>query len=102
VRSYEHSTTADFFEDWFEWELLAVVPHGSIVIMDNASFHRKDTLYEIAAKYGVFVLFLPPYSPHLNPIVLYWANLKRWPKDNLARFPSLDFALEIYFSEYRF
>jgi transposase len=69
--------------------------------LDNASFHRKAKLHEIAAKYGVFVLFLPPYSPHLNPIELSWANLKRWLKDNLYRFPSPDFAVEWYFSACR-
>jgi len=99
VRCYDHSTTADFFEEWFEWELLSVVPEGGIVIMDNASFHRKNKLYEIAAKYGVAVLFLPPYSPEFNPIEKSWANLKRWLKNNLVRFTSLDFAVEWYFLE---
>ena len=44
VRCYDHSTTAAFFEEWFEWELLSAVPEGSIIIMDNASFHRKNKL----------------------------------------------------------
>ena len=89
MRCYEHATTAAFFEDWFEWELLGVVPKRSVIIMDNASFHRKKQLHEIAAKYGMFVLFLPPYSPDLNKIEFSWANLKRWLKDHLMRFPSL-------------
>lgn len=100
VRCYEHSTTSTFFEDWFEWELLAVIPEGCCIIMDNASFHRKEILYEIAGRYGVFLLFLPPYSPELNPIEKSWANLKRWLVDNLHRFPSLDFAIEFYFGVY--
>ena len=99
VRCYDHSTTAAFFEDWFEWELLSVVPEGSIIIMDNASFHRKSKLHEIAARYGVFVLFLPPYSPEFNPIEKSWANLKRWLIDDLVRFPSLDLAVEWYLLE---
>ena len=101
VRCYDHSTTANFFEEWFEWELLSVVPEGSIIIMDNASFHRKAKLYEIASRYGVVILFLPPYSPELNPIEKSWANLKRWLKDNIIRFFSLEFAVEWYFSEFR-
>jgi transposase len=99
VRSYEHSTNAAFFEEWFEWELLGVVPKRSVIIMDNASFHRKKQLHEIAAKYGVFILFLPPYSPDFNKIEVSWANLKRWLKDNLMRFPSLEFAINWYFSD---
>ena len=42
VRCYEHSTTAAFFEEWFENDLLKVVPENSAIIMDNASFHRKN------------------------------------------------------------
>jgi transposase len=99
VRCYNHSTTAGFFEEWFEWELLSVVPEGSIIIMDNAPFHRKSKLHEIAARHGFFVLFLPPYSPEFNPIEKSWANLKRWLKDNLVRFPSIDFAVESFFMQ---
>jgi len=97
VRCYEHSTTAVFFEDWFEWELLAVAPINSVIIMDNASFHRKKQLYEIAAVHDVHILFLPPYSPDFNKIEKSWANLKHWLKDNLRRFPSLSFAIQWYF-----
>ena len=41
VHNYEHSTKAAFFEDLFEWQLLAEVPEISVIILDNASFHRK-------------------------------------------------------------
>ena len=77
-KNYNNTTNSEFFEDWFEWELLSVVPENSIIIMDNATFHRKIKLIEIATKYGVAVLFLPPYSPNLNPIEKSWANFKRW------------------------
>jgi transposase len=102
VQSYEHSTNSQFFEDWFEWDLLAVVPENSIIIMDNASFHRKDNLIEIAGRYGVFILFLPPYSPEFNPIEKSWANFKQWLKYNFTRFSVLDIVIEYYFSEYRY
>ena len=59
-------------------------------------------LYKIAARHGFFVLFLPPYSPELNPIEKSWANLKRWLKDNLLRFPSVDIAVDWYFTECRY
>ena len=99
VCCYDHSTTAAFFEEWFEWELLSVVPERSIIIMDNAAFHRKNKLYEISARHGFFVIFLPPYSPEFNPIEKSWANLKRWLKDNRLRFPTIDFAVEWFFTE---
>jgi len=97
VQCYNHSTTATFFEDWFEWELIPVLPENTLIVMDNATFHRKKQLYDIAARYEVFVVFLPPYSPNLNPIEHSWANFKRWLCSNLSRFPSLDFAADCYF-----
>ena len=100
VRDYEHSTNSEFFEDWFEWELLAAIPENSIIVMDNASFHRKNKLIEIAGRYGVCVLFLPPYSPEFNPIEKSWANFKAWLSHNGAHFPSIDLAVLFYFDQY--
>ena len=98
LQCYEHATTSAFFEDWFEFELIPLLPTGAVVVMDNASFHRKNALWKIAEKYGVFVLFLPPYSPEFNPIEHSWANFKRWLCDNFNRFPCFDFAVETYFT----
>lgn len=97
VQCYEHSTTSLFFEDWFEFELLAAIPEFSLIIMDNATFHRKKRIFKIAERHNVFVLFLPPYSPDLNPIEKSWANFKRWLCDNFKRFPNLQWAAECYF-----
>ena len=102
VHSYEHSTKAAFFEDWFEWQLLAEAPENSVIILDNASFHRKKILTAIAARYGVIVLFLPPYSPELNPIEHSWANFKEWLKYNSSRFTTLEIAIDYYFNEYHY
>jgi transposase len=70
--------------------------------MDNASFHRKNKLIEIAARYGVCILFLPPYSPEFNPIEHSWANLKKWLEHNSHRFPSLDLAILSYFQYFHY
>ena len=102
VRCYHHTTSSAFFEEWFEWELLSVIPIGSVIILDNASFHRKKILVEIARRYGIYVLFLPTYSPDFNPIENSWANLKRWLVDNLRRFPSMDYAIEHYFHIFQY
>lgn len=99
VRSYENNTTAVFLEDWFEWELLSIVPENSVIVMDNAPFHRKRKLAQIAARYGVIVVFLPPYAPQFNPIEKAWANFKKWLKYNFERFLVLDFAIEYYFND---
>ena len=57
--------------------------------MDNASFHRKNILREIAAEFGVNVLFLPSYSPDFNPIETSWANMKQWLRDEIFTCPCL-------------
>lgn len=97
VHSYEYSITSAFFEDWFEFELIPLLPNNALVIMDNASFHRKHVLYGIAERHGVNLLFLPPYSPNFNPIEHSWANFKKWLCYNSCRFPCLDFAINCYF-----
>lgn len=100
VQCYEHSTTANFFEDWFEFELIPVIPEEALIIMDNASFHRKDKIYDIAGRYGIGVLFLPPYSPDFNPIEHSWANFKQWLRHNSWRFPLFDFAMDWFFNKH--
>ena len=49
----------------------------STIIWDNASLHKKHVLQASAAEQGHHVLFLPPYSPDLNPIEHDFANLKK-------------------------
>ena len=58
--------------------------------MDNASFHRKKRLYELAKQYKVRIIFLPPYSPELNPIENFWHWLKKKISDLLKFSPNLD------------
>lgn len=64
------------FEKWFEFDLLQQIETGFYIIMDNASFHKKQNLINMAEQYGCKILFLPPYSPKLNPIENYWAIKK--------------------------
>ena len=68
---------AAVFEDWFEEELLKKLPKDHVIIMDNAAFHKKEVLYQIAKKYSQELIFLPPYSPEYNPIEHLWSALKR-------------------------
>jgi transposase len=93
---YDHTTTSAFFEQWFEESLLAIVPKGHTIIMDNASFHRKTRLSELAAEAGVRLLFLPTYSPDFNPIEHTWSNMKRWLADNMDKFVCLAWAIHEY------
>jgi len=63
-------------EAWFEQHLIRELQPGQVVILDNASFHRKSRLAEILAKVGCTLLPLPAYSPDLNKIEPLWNTLK--------------------------
>jgi len=65
--------------------------------MDNASFHKSQRTRELIESVGCKVIFLPPYSPDLNPIEKFWANMKRWIKNNLFNFDRLYDALTNFF-----
>lgn len=49
---------------------------GDIVIMDGPSIHKVEGVAEALAERGATVLYLPPYSPELNPIEMTWSWLK--------------------------
>lgn len=80
---YFHAlVTAKFFNEWFKKQLIPELPSNSVIVLDNATFHKSDYLKEIAAKNDIELLFLPLYSPELNPIEKLWANLKRFWRNN--------------------
>ncbi|CVU25897.1 putative IS630-Spn1 transposase [Streptococcus pneumoniae] len=66
--TYEETMTSDFFEAWFQKFLLPTLNTPSVIIMDNARFHRMGKLE---------LLPLPPYSPEYNPIEKTWAHIKK-------------------------
>lgn len=90
---YSGTMVSSLFEFWFEKQLLPALPPGAVIVMDNASFHRKSRLIGVAQKYGFRLIFLPPYSPELNPIENFWAWLKRYLRSSLASSLSFDNAL---------
>jgi len=98
VEQYEHTTDAVFFEEWFSTRLLKAVPRGCTIIMDNASFHHKESLIELIkkARRKVSLMFLPAYAPDLNPIEHLWANMKRYLKNYSHTFPALDLAITAF------
>ena len=55
------------------------------MVMDNLSSHKVDGVRERLQKHGAEVLYLPPYSPDLNPIEKAWAKLKQILRASKAR-----------------
>ena len=74
---FQGTAHAQWVNAWTRAMLCKELRPGSTLIWDHASFHRKKDLEAIAAEQGHFILFLPPYSPDLNPIENDFANLKK-------------------------
>ena len=94
--------TSELFEAWFKQMLLPrldSLAKPSMIILDNARFHRMKHLHELAnkSKYKHIILPLPPYSPELNPIEKTWAAIKRWLRSQLSRFETIEQGLLRYF-----
>lgn len=66
----------DIFNLWLEGDLLPKLPPGSVVVLDNASFHRHPDTAITTQAAGHVLEYLPPYSPDLNPIEQKWAQAK--------------------------
>jgi transposase len=49
---------------------------GDIVVLDNVGAHKPHRIRELVEAAGARLLFLPPYSPDLNPIEFGWSKLK--------------------------
>jgi putative transposase len=82
---------------WFQEMLLVQLPEGHTIVMDNASFHRKKVLSELAQQTKSKIIFLPAYSPDFNPIEKTWANLKAFLRNYASRFDQLQDAVSDYF-----
>ena len=64
------------FHAWIEQDLLPKINKSSVIIMNNASFHKHDDTKKLIAKHGHILEYLLPYSPDLNPIEHKWAQAK--------------------------
>jgi hypothetical protein len=69
-------TTRAAFEAYVEWALAPKLSPGQVVVMDNLSAHKGDKVRELIEGAGCELLYLPPYSPELNPIEQAFAKVK--------------------------
>ena len=63
------------------------------MILDNAAIHKSEETKRLIEGVGSKLMFLPPYSPDLNPMGHYWAKLKRIIKGADHKFKTLDEAI---------
>jgi transposase len=73
----EAATDTEIFLAYVEQVLCPALRRGDVVVMDNLSSHKVKGVRELIGKAGAELLYLPPYSPDLNPIEKAWAKLKQ-------------------------
>jgi transposase len=81
----DSATDAEVFLAYVKQQLVPQLKPGDTVVMDNLNSHKGPDVISAIRAAGATVLFLPPYSPDLNPIEKAWAKLK----DILRRLPTL-------------
>lgn len=79
------SMTGDAFEAYVEQFVLPSLRHGDILLWDNLGAHKRATVRQLVESVGATVVFLPPYSPDLNPIELAWSKVKAILRRHAAR-----------------
>jgi transposase len=81
----EAATDADIFLAYLDQILCPALRPGDVVVMDNLSSHKVAGVRERIEVAGAELLYLPPYSPDLNPIEKAWAKLKQLLRTAKAR-----------------
>ena len=76
---------AEMFALYIETQLVPTLRDGDVVILDNLSSHKSPDAAEILRSVGAWFLFLPPYSPDLNPIEMAFSKLKALIRKAAAR-----------------
>lgn len=72
----EGSTDSEVFETYIEKFLAPSLQSGQVVVMDNLNIHKSERVREMIEEAGCELLYLPTYSPDLNPIEPAFAKVK--------------------------
>lgn len=73
---FEGALDGPAFRAYVEQQLAPALQPGDIVVMDNLPVHKVSGVTQLIHAAGAEVIFLPPYSPDLNPIELCWSKVK--------------------------
>ena len=85
VMTIEAATDREVFLSYLDQVLCPKLRPGHVVVMDNLSAHKVDGVRQRIEACGASLLYLPPYSPDLNPIEKAWAKLKTGLRSAAAR-----------------
>ena len=83
------NSNSNIFYDWCKFTLIPSLQTKSVIVMDNARFNKSRRIQKLLNRHGHRILWLPPYSPDLNPIEKKWAQAKflrqGWMENNLPK-----------------
>lgn len=77
--------TGAAFRAYVEQMLVPVLDKGDVVVLDNLAAHKVDGVRQAVEAAGASILYLPPYSPDLNPIEQFFSKLKALLRKKAAR-----------------
>ena len=81
----EAATDGEIFLAYVEHFLCPQLRPEDVVVMDNLSAHKVDGVRQLIEATGARLLYLPPYSPDLNPIEKMWSKIKQSLRSTQAR-----------------
>jgi transposase len=82
---FDGAMNAEIFRDYIGEMLAPTLAVGDVVVMDNLPAHKGVAIRELIEARGATLLYLPAYSPDLNPIELMFAKLKNLLRSAAAR-----------------
>jgi transposase len=85
VMTIEAATDTEIFVAFVEQILCPKLMPGDVVVLDNLSAHKASSIAEKIAVCGAELIYLPPYSPDLNPIEKAWSKFKQHLRSAKAR-----------------
>jgi transposase len=91
---FQGTCNTGLFNAWLEKMVVPQLQPGQVLILDNASFHRSEESKKLVESAGCRLMFLPPYSPDLNPIEKCWANIKAKVRELVPKFSKFTDALD--------
>jgi transposase len=77
ISLFNSTINTEIYNAWVMQDLLPKLPQNSVIVMDNASFHKASLMQQAISDAGHILLYLPTYSPDMNPIEKKWAKAKK-------------------------
>ena len=82
---FSGGVTGERFKVYLKETLLPTLLPGDILVMDNLGSHKVSGVADMVRSAGVELLYLPPYSPDLNPIEMMWSKIKAFLRKHRPR-----------------